>query len=132
MNVVENIAFALRVKGVSKMERSEQASGWLNKIGLQGYEKKKVDEISGGEGQRVQLARTLIAGFPILLLDEPFSALDVDLKNDLRVLLKKLVEETGVACLLVSHDPEDIERLADTYSEIQNGAIGKTVKTCHP
>lgn len=128
MNVLENVGFALRVRGVPKAEREKRATGWLERVGLNAHAEKRVDQISGGEAQRVQLARSLIGQFPVLLLDEPFSALDVDLKEDLRKLVRELVRETRVACLLVSHDPVDAKSIADRLSFIEKGTVTKTEK----
>lgn len=128
LTVLENVSFGLRVRGVSTAERNQKATQWLTRVGLKGLESRKVNQISGGEAQRVQLARALICGFPVLLLDEPFSSLDIELKIDLRKLVKELIKETGVAALLVTHDPEDISWLADQVSYMENGKIIRSEK----
>ncbi len=96
---------------------------WLEKLSIMELSERFPHQISGGQAQRVALARAFITGFPVLLLDEPFSALDFSLKIQLRTLLKTLVRESGVAALLVTHEPSDLEMLADKIATLKDGKI---------
>ncbi len=121
LNLVQNVAFGLRVQGVEKKDHLERAAGWLSRVGLSGFETRFGHELSEGQAQRVAFARALIVGFPVILLDEPFSALDPQTRTETRKLLKELVEQTQVAALLVSHFPEDVEALATQVLLQENG-----------
>lgn len=100
LTVLGNIEFGLRLQGVAAEERTRSAIAWLARLGLPEIAARRISAISEGQAQRVALARALAPGFPVLLLDEPFSALDVQTRNELRPLLKKLVQEQGVSALL--------------------------------
>lgn len=125
LNLVENVAFGLRVQGVPKPQRLQRARDWLQRVGLAGLEKRAAGELSEGQAQRAAFARALIVGFPVLLLDEPFSALDVQTRKETRDLLESLVRETQVAVLLVSHHPEDVETLASQVLVQVDGRASK-------
>lgn len=112
MSLVENAAFGLRMRGVGKRERREQALHWLERVGLAGRGDDSVEVLSGGERQRVAFVRALIWKPRLLLLDEPFSALDHVLRQTLRRELLGLLQEWPVSMILVTHDREDAEALA--------------------
>lgn len=120
-NVEDNVAFGLRVQGVGKVDRRRTAAEWLHRVGLEGFGARRIAQLSEGQAQRVALARVLATGFPVLLLDEPFSALDAATRSELRELLRKLVRETRLSALLVSHHPEDVADLADREYRQENG-----------
>lgn len=107
LTVLENVAFSYRVKGMARKERELKAMQWLERLAVSSLAGRRIHEISGGQAQRVALARALATQFPVLLLDEPFSALDADLRADIRILVSRLVVEEKIACVLVSHDPKD-------------------------
>lgn len=107
MTVLENVAFAFRVRGMKTKVREAKAAGWLERLKIGELSGRRAHEISGGQAQRVALARALATEFPVLLLDEPFSALDSDLRGEIRELVAKLVAEEQIAGLMVSHDPKD-------------------------
>jgi len=119
--VIENIFFGLKLQGVSKEECIRQAEDWLKKMEIPELRDRKVWELSGGQAQRVSLARALAVGFPLLLLDEPFSALDAPLRKGLRALVRRLVKESGKSAILVSHDWRDIEEAADSVLILDSG-----------
>lgn len=123
MNLEDNVAFGLRVQGVQVDERRQRAREWLARVGLEGFGARYDSQISEGQAQRVALARALIVGFPVLLLDEPFSALDAQTKSHLRALISKLVKESSVAALLVSHDPDDVRALASKVLVLSEGRV---------
>jgi thiamine transport system ATP-binding protein len=95
----------------------------LARVGLAGYERRMPGTLSGGERQRAAFARALVRRKPILLLDEPFAALDPGLRVEMAELLKQLHEETGNTVLIVSHDPAEVRRLADHALFIDQGDI---------
>lgn len=95
----------------------------LEWVGLKGFEKRKPATLSGGERQRVAFARALVRKKPLLLLDEPFGALDAQLRIEMGTLLQEFHRKTGNTVLLVSHNPEDVGRLASQILNIQDGRI---------
>ena len=113
LNVVDNIAFGLRLRGVSRAERRERAHEWVKKVGLEGSEEKYPSELSGGMQQRVALAATLILGPRILLMDEPFGALDPGIRLRMQELLLGLWREKEDTVFLVTHSVEEAIYLGD-------------------
>ncbi len=113
LNVVDNIAFGLRLRGVSRSERTERAMDWVKKVGLEGSEKKYPSELSGGMQQRVALAATLVLRPRILLMDEPFGALDPGIRLRMQELLIQLWKEQEATVFLVTHSVEEAVYLGD-------------------
>jgi NitT/TauT family transport system ATP-binding protein len=113
LTVVENIAFGLRLRGVARAERTDRAREWLTKVGLDGCEKKFPSELSGGMQQRVAIAATLVLGPRILLMDEPFGALDPGIRLRMQELLLKLWKEQEGTVFLVTHSVEEAVYLGD-------------------
>ncbi len=109
----ENVAFGLKMSGVAAAERSRRADEWLDRVGLHGFGDRRVTELSGGEATRVALARTLVAEPRIVLLDEPLTGLDRDLHDRLADELAGLLRSTAVTALLVTHDRDEADRIAD-------------------
>ena len=107
MSVRENVDFGRRMKGMPKAERDQISDHLLEVVGLQDFKEKAVYELSGGMQQRVALARSLVRNKPVLLLDEPFSALDGGTRAEMLALVKKIVEAKNLATVMVTHDPED-------------------------
>src|SRR4029077_15591525 len=107
LNVLENIAFGLRLRGIARSERRERAQEWVKKVGLEGSEEKFPSELSGGMQQRVALAATLILGPRILLMDEPFGALDPGIRLRMQELLLGLWREKEDTVFLVTHSVEE-------------------------
>lgn len=106
-NVQDNVALGLQLSGVGKAERRETAAQMLKKVGLEGAEKRFIWQLSGGQRQRVGIARALAANPQLLLLDEPFGALDAFTREQMQTLLLKLWHETGKKVLLITHDIEE-------------------------
>jgi ABC-type Fe3+/spermidine/putrescine transport system ATPase subunit len=120
MSVVENAAFGLRMRGVGRGERRERALSWLKRVGIPASRADDaVEPLSGGEKQRVAFVRALIWNPRLLLLDEPFSALDSGLRAELRAVLLELHTQCSAPMILVTHDPEDARALATVKFEIQ-------------
>jgi taurine transport system ATP-binding protein len=112
MSVLENVAFGLRVQGVSRKLRQQQAQEMLEKVGLSGYANKAIWQLSGGQKQRVGLARALITDPQLLLLDEPFAALDPFTREQMQELLLTIWQQTGKQIFLITHDLEEAIFLA--------------------
>lgn len=112
MTVLENVTYGLKIRGVGRAERETEGTRWLERVGLADRARGSVLHLSGGERQRVAWARALIWKPGLILLDEPFSALDAGLRADLRRELVSLHREHPVPLILVSHDPQDLEAVA--------------------
>jgi thiamine transport system ATP-binding protein len=104
-------------------ERSDKIEASLAEVGLPGVLRQRADTLSGGEKQRVALARTLLRDRPVLLLDEPFSALDDDTRGTIRTLVKSLTERHGWITVLVSHHVDDVEALATQRYQLRDGML---------
>src|SRR5690606_9388596 len=120
MTVLENVAFGVRG---SRDERTRQARGLLARLGLEGFEERAPGSLSGGQRQRVALARALAREVPLLLLDEPFSALDESLRRTLRAELLRLRAELGLTVVFVTHDLREAHLLADRLAVFDRGRI---------
>lgn len=123
LNAWRNVAFGLRYRGVPRRNQRREADAWLEVVGLRDRAPARVDELSGGQRQRVALARTLAAKPRVVLLDEPFSALDRDLRDELGAKVKQLLAEQGVAALWVTHDEDEAARLADAVYRLVDGRV---------
>jgi NitT/TauT family transport system ATP-binding protein len=113
LNVIENVAFGLKLRGVKRSERVDRAQEWVKKVGLEGSEKKFPSELSGGMQQRVAIAATLILQPRILLMDEPFGALDPGIRLRMQELLIQLWNEQQSTVFLVTHSVEEAVYLGD-------------------
>lgn len=123
MSAAENIAFASRSAGRSRAESREDADGWMTRIGLEGLGPRRVHELSGGQRQRVALARALAARPQLLLLDEPFSSLDVLAAAQLREVVRTHI--AGTSTIVVSHSAADATALADRLVIVEGGRIAQ-------
>lgn len=113
LTVEENIAYGLKIKGVPKRERREQALAWMKQVGLEQHGKKYPSELSGGMKQRVQIARVLANDPDILLMDEPFAALDAQTRTHLQLELSSICRQSGKTVLFITHDIQEALLLAD-------------------
>lgn len=113
LNVIQNVAFGLKLRGVSRSERMHKAAEWVKKVGLEGSETKFASELSGGMQQRVAIAATLILQPRILLMDEPFGALDPGIRLRMQELLIELWKELQSTVFLVTHSVEEAVYLGD-------------------
>ena len=123
MTALENVAFPLKMQGIPKKERLKIAAEYLKKVHLEGREDQSVAKMSGGQQQRVALARALAAQPKLLLLDEPFSALDENLREEMRVLVKSLQRELGVTTVLVTHDRGEALSMSDRVALMFDGQL---------
>ena len=122
LSVRDNVAFAARMRGARAAARAA-AEPWLERHGLAPLADRLPSELSGGQAQRVALARALAAEPDVLLLDEPMSALDVELRDDMRAELASHVREFGGATVLVTHSPADAAALADAVLVLERGRV---------
>jgi ABC-type Fe3+/spermidine/putrescine transport system ATPase subunit/nucleotide-binding universal stress UspA family protein len=123
MSVAENIEFGLEVRGVPKAKRAAKRDELLELIGLSGYGKRLPRQLSGGQQQRVAVARALAFEPSVLLLDEPFGALDVKIRAQLRQTLYQIQRHLNVTTILVTHDQEEAFELADRIGVIDHGKL---------
>ena len=123
LNVFENVAFSLREKKVPKAEIETRVHEMLDLVMLSGFAKRRVTKLSGGQQQRVAIARALINRPKVLLLDEPLGALDLKLRKDMQVELKKIQKSTGITFVFVTHDQEEALSMSDTVVVMSEGKI---------
>lgn len=123
MSVGDNVGYALEVRGVGKGERRTRVGEALEMVGLGGMERRKPAQLSGGQQQRVALARALVDRPALLLLDEPLSALDRQLRQNMQRELKKLQHELGIAFVFVTHDQEEALTMSDRIVVLNGGHI---------
>ena len=122
-NIVQNVAYGLRVRGVPKEERLERAARWIEVVGLQGYERMRPRQLSGGMQQRVGLARALCTDPEILLMDEPFSALDPLIRRDMQDELVRLQRDLRKTIVFITHDLDEALRLGDHIAILKDGKV---------
>jgi sulfate transport system ATP-binding protein len=126
MTVFENVAFGMRVRNAPKLEVRERVNELLHLVRLEGLGQRYPSELSGGQRQRVALARALAVKPRMLLLDEPFGALDAKVRQELRTWLRKLHEEMHVTTVFVTHDQEEAFEMADQVVVMSQGRIEQT------
>ena len=133
LNVFENIAFGLRIPKVDpetkkkvklpEQEIHDRVMEMLQVVNLKGFEKRRITQLSGGQQQRVAIARALVNRPKVLLLDEPLGALDLKLRKDMQVELKKIQKQTGITFVFVTHDQEEALAMSDTVVVMDGGKI---------
>jgi spermidine/putrescine transport system ATP-binding protein len=123
MDVLNNVAFGPRRRGVRKPEAMQRALEALALVGLESFSSRMPSELSGGQQQRVALARAIVNEPRLLLLDEPLSALDLQLRKRMQLELKHLQARLGIAFILVTHDQEEAMSMADTIIVMNGGRI---------
>ncbi len=126
LDAVDNVAFGLRARGASKGEARRQAIHWLERVGLDGAARSRPDQLSGGEAQRVGLARALALEPDALLLDEPLASLDAEARQAIRKDLSGHLRSFGRPVVLVTHDPLEAMTLADRLVILQHGEVVQT------
>ena len=123
MTALENVAFPIKMQGVPKRQRLEQAGQLMKSVQLCGLESRRINELSGGQQQRVALARALAAQPRLLLLDEPFTALDNELKEEIRALVLELHKKFRTTTVLVTHDRQEAFAMADGIAVMRDGRV---------
>jgi ABC-type Fe3+/spermidine/putrescine transport system ATPase subunit len=123
MNVFQNVAFGLRMRGMRRKEQQQRVQEVLELVGLSGFEKRDVAGLSGGERQRVALARSLAPNPRLLLLDEPFGALDASLRERLALEVREIIQNAGLTAIHVTHDQQEAFAIGDRIAIMHRGQI---------
>ena len=126
MTVRGNLAFALRSKGLSRRETADRVDRMLHTVDLENRADARPDALSGGQRQRVALARALVVEPRLLLLDEPLSALDAQIRKRLQLELKRLQRAAGLTAILVTHDQDEAMRMGDRITLLDGGRVAQT------
>ncbi len=121
MNVSQNIAFGLQRRKESRAEIATKVEAILERVGLPGFGEKKIDQLSGGQQQRVAIARSLVMDPTVLLLDEPLGALDLKLRDQMKVELKKLQSQVGTTFVYITHDQSEALVMSDHVAVMNAG-----------
>src|SRR5262245_43039926 len=121
LTIYENVAFGLRRRRIKDSEVKARVTEMLSLVELPGYERRKPTQISGGQAQRVALARALINRPAVLLLDEPLGALDLTLRRQMQVELKRIQQEVGITFIYVTHDQEEAMTMSDRIAVMNRG-----------
>jgi putative spermidine/putrescine transport system ATP-binding protein len=123
LNVVQNVGYGLRVKGVGRAQWRRRANEALEMVQLNGFGERRPAQLSGGQRQRVALARALVNRPRVLLLDEPLGALDLKLRQDMQIELKRIQREVGITFVCVTHDQEEALTMSDRIAVMTAGRI---------
>ena len=123
MNIYENIAFGLKIKKLPKDEIDKKVKEMLKLVALEGFENRQVESLSGGQQQRVAIARALVNEPKVLLLDEPLGALDLKLRKEMQIELKKIQKKLGITFIFVTHDQEEALTMSDKIIVMNKGKI---------
>ncbi len=123
MTVFHNIAYGLKLRKMDKNEITKRVREYIALVGLEGLEDRKVPQLSGGQQQRVALARALIIQPPILLLDEPLSALDRKIRGEMQYEIRRIQRQTGITTVFVTHDQEEAMTMSDEILLLHNGNV---------
>lgn len=123
LTVLDNVAFPLKMRGLKKPERRKLAEEALSVVKLEGYGARMPTQLSGGQQQRVALARAIVYGPSLLLMDEPLSALDKNLREQMQLELKRLHSQLGITIIFVTHDQSEALTMADRVAVLKDGKI---------
>lgn len=123
MTVEKNIAYGLKIKKLPKDEIARRVKEVLQMVQLEGFEKRKPEELSGGQKQRVAIARAVVNQPEVLLLDEPLGALDLKLRRQMQIELKKLQQRLGITFIYITHDQEEAINMSDRIAVMRNGVF---------
>jgi putative spermidine/putrescine transport system ATP-binding protein len=122
-DVAGNVEYGLKVKGVGKAERRQRGADALAMVRLEGFDRRSITQLSGGQRQRVALARALVNRPRVLLLDEPLGALDLKLREEMQVELKRIQSEVGITFIYVTHDQDEALAMSDRLAVFANGQL---------
>ena len=125
MNVYENVEYGLRVKGIGRRQRRDRARAMLEMVRLPEHGERKPGQLSGGQRQRVALARAIANEPQVLLLDEPLGALDLKLRQEMQLELKRIQREIGITFIFVTHDQEEALTMSDRLAVMNSGRIAQ-------
>ncbi len=131
LSIFENVAFGLRRKGLPKAEIDKRVVEMLELVDLANFSKRKPGQLSGGQAQRVALARALVNKPKLLLLDEPLGALDLKLRKQMQIELKRIQSEIGITFLFVTHDQEEAMAMSDRLAVMSKGKIEQVGTPAH-
>ena len=123
MNVEKNISYGLKIKKISKEKIDEEVKKALKLVQLEGFEKRMTNELSGGQKQRVAIARAIVNKPSVLLLDEPLGALDLKLRRQMQIELKKLQKQLGITFIYITHDQEEAINMSDRIVVMNKGIL---------
>jgi len=123
MSVAENIGYGLKLKKVPKGEIADKVEQMLRLVQLEGFEKRKPDQLSGGQRQRVAIARAVVNEPKVLLLDEPLGALDLKLRRQMQLELKRLQKQLGITFIYITHDQEEAINMSDRIAVMNQGVL---------
>ena len=123
LNVYDNIAFGLRVQKMDEKEIKVRVLSMLKLVNLEGYQRRKITALSGGQQQRIAIARALVNRPRVLLLDEPLGALDLQLRKEMQIELKRMQQQLDITFIYVTHDQEEALTMSDTIVVMNNGTI---------
>ena len=123
MSILDNVSYGLKQRKISKTERHKKAHEALELVQLRGRETHRPSMLSGGQQQRVALARALVMNPRVLLLDEPLGALDLKLRKEMQIELKRIQEQVGITFIYVTHDQEEALSMSDRVAVMSNGVI---------
>jgi spermidine/putrescine transport system ATP-binding protein len=126
MNVEQNIGYSLKLKGLPREEIKRAVEETLALVRLNGFEKRRPEELSGGEKQRIAVARAVVNKPKVLLLDEPLGALDLQLRRQMQIELKRLQKQLGITFIYITHDQEEALTMSDTIAVMRNGIFEQT------
>ena len=123
LNVYENVEFGLKIAKVPEKERRQSVKEMLKLVGLSGFDKRHINQLSGGQQQRVAIARALVNRPKVLLLDEPLGALDLKLRKDMQIELKRIQQALEITFIYVTHDQEEALTMSDRVVVMRDGNI---------
>ena len=126
LNVYENIEFGLKISKVGVNERRKRVRDMLSLVNMEGFDTRGVNQLSGGQQQRVAIARALVNHPRVLLLDEPLGALDLKLRKEMQIELKRIQQSMGITFVYVTHDQEEALTMSDTVMVMKDGKILQT------
>ncbi|MBQ8623149.1 MAG: ABC transporter ATP-binding protein [Oscillospiraceae bacterium] len=123
LNIFENIAFGLRIQKLPEKEIKARVEEMLKLVNMEGFEKRSINSLSGGQQQRIAIARALVNRPKVLLLDEPLGALDLKLRKEMQIELKRIQQELEITFIYVTHDQEEALTMSDTVVVMKDGTI---------
>ncbi|MCI8594676.1 MAG: ABC transporter ATP-binding protein [Oscillospiraceae bacterium] len=123
MNIFENVAFGLRIAKLPEAEIKRRVEEALELVNLKGYDHRSISSLSGGQQQRIAIARAIVNRPQVLLLDEPLGALDLKLRKDMQIELKRIQQQVGITFVYVTHDQEEALTMSDTVVVMDKGCI---------